>query len=321
LENEGLNYSSASSDRPTSGNALSAHSDAPDEALSKISIISEIRTAIQEVRDLPTLPDIALRVMKVTNDPNSSIPKIVEAMEQDVALTGKVLRAANSAYYGVPRKIDSLRMALVVIGMDEVSTLVSAASVLKTFKIAPGSDWDAAAFWFHSAAVAELTCGLYDMLSLSRPGGAYVAALLHDVGKFILSQHFPTYHARVRQQVVSTGVPEYKAEAEILGVDHGHVGAWLIQRWNLPEEITSAVGQHHIRPSDYPKHGLAEIIDYADQLFYKLHGKNPEQVIEDLREDQVWREWIGSRGKSTPVLVQEMFTKMDRATRLLEILK
>lgn len=304
------------------GAAPSAAVGQMDDAKRKVAIVTEIRSTIQDVRDLPTLPNIAFEVMKFAGNPTKGITDLVEVMEVDVALTGKVLRTANSAYYGVPRKIDSLRMALVVIGMDEISNLVTTASVLKAFPARPGgSEWDAAAFWFHSAAIAELTTGLYDALAVPRPTGAYVAGLLHDIGRLVLHQYFHPYLMECDTLAEKEGIPRHRAEQQLLGVDHGHVGAWLAQRWNLPEEISGSIAQHHIRPADAPTHGLSAVIDQADRLFYIMQGRAPEQVAELLRDDNAWREWIGSRGGTTAALVQALSNKMERATRLLDMLK
>jgi len=293
-----------------------------DEGLKKIAIITEIRTMIQEVKDLPTLPSIAFEVLKIAGKPNSSTNELARVMEVDVALTGKILRTANSAYYGVPRKIDSLRMALVVMGMDEISTLVTTASILKAFPTETGEDdWDPKYFWFHSAAVAELTVGLYDILKLPKPTGAYVAGILHDVGKLMLHQYFNQYWSATQTLVRQEGILEYRAEQQLLGVDHGHIGAWLIQRWNLPDDISNAVAQHHIRASDSPQYGLSAVIDFADRLFNKMYNRPSEDVVEDLRNDSDWRDWIGSRSTTTPTLVQELTERMEKASRLLDIMK
>ncbi len=293
-----------------------------DDNLKKIAIITEIRTMIQEVKDLPTLPSIAFEVLKIAGKPNSNTNDLARVMEVDVAMTGKILRTANSAYYGVPRKIDSLRMALVVMGMDEISNLVTTASILKAFPTDSGmDDWDPKYFWFHNAAVAELTTGLYDVLTLPKPTGAYVAGILHDIGHLLLHQYFNRYWTACQTLATKEGTPTFQAELHLLGVDHGHIGAWLIQRWNLPDEISTAVAQHHIRPADSPQYGLSTVIDFADRLFHRMYNRAPEQVIEELRENKEWREWIGSRTGTTTALVQELYGRVDRASRLLEIMK
>jgi len=293
-----------------------------EDALRKVRIVTEIRSAVQEVRDLPTLPNIAIQAMRIASNKNSSAVELEKVINVDVALTGKILRTANSAYYGVPRKIDSLRMALVVIGMDEISNLVTTSSILKMFPSRPGiQTFDVAQFWFHSAAVAELTTGLYDVLSLPRPGAAYVSGLLHDLGRLILYQYFNHYHVKIMELIERRRIPTHQTEIEVIGVDHGHIGGWLIQRWNLPEEIINAVSQHHIRPQDTPQYSLPVMIDRANSLFYHLMNSQPDETAAFLRDDRDWQEWIGSRGAPISTIVANLFGRLDRARSLLDMMR
>lgn len=290
--------------------------------LDKIAVIAEIRQTLTEVRDLPTLPTIVMEVMKLVSNPNSSVSEIVELLEEDLALTGKLLRTANSAYYGVPRKIDNLKMALVIIGMDEVSNLITSSSVLKMFPSRPDSEgFDSAAFWRHSAATAEITQGLYAGLRLPKNSGAYVAGLLHDIGKLVLNQYFHHYYLQCTDYALEYSVTPARAEAEVIGVDHGHIGGWLAQRWNLPDEIINAIAQHHIRPADTPQYSFPEMLDWADRFYSLLNGRTPDRVIAMLMKNQEFLDWIGTRSIPLPNLVNDLFNRMERSLKLQEILK
>lgn len=271
--------------------------------------------------DLPSLPSVAMEVMKRVSDPNTGVIDLVEAIQVDVGLTGRLLRTANSAYYGVPRKIDSLRMALMVIGMEEISSIVTAASVMKMFSPKQdGPKLDIPAFWLHSASVAELTLGLYEFVAMPKPTGAYVAGLLHDIGVLVLHQNFPDLRAATLKLVSDGRLASARAEVEIIGVDHGHIGAWLIQRWNLPEEIINGVAQHHIRPQDISIYSLPAMIDRADSLFYMLQSNPAEVAVNTIRDSESWQEWISSRGSTIPVLVEKAQKRLERASSLLEAL-
>jgi len=301
---------------------FSAPSDAGDGGAGKLKVISEIRTTILEVRDLPTLPTVAMEVMRTVSDRNSSMSQLVDVIEMDVSLTGKILRTANSAYYGVPRKIDNLKMALVVIGMDEIGNLVTTASILKMFPARAGEGtFDVTKFWYHCAAVAELTVGLYDALALTKPGATYVAGLLHDVGRLILFQYFNEYHQEVEAVIKRKGVPPHVAEMEVIGVDHGHIGAWLVERWNLPQEIITAVAQHHIRPPDVPSFSLPVMIDRANELFYVMENNDEVHLVDYIRNNDEWLKWMDARGGSIPSVAQQLYRRRERAQRLLEMLR
>jgi putative nucleotidyltransferase with HDIG domain len=295
--------------------------DWPGGIPTKVKIINDIRATIQDVRDLPTLPTIAVEVMTIAANRQSSVGDLVSVINVDVGLTGKILRTANSAFYGVPRKIDTLKMALMILGMDEISNLAATASILKLFqKSQLAKGFDISHFWYHSAAVAELTAGLYERLRLPRPSGSYVAGLLHDVGRLIIFQYFNSYHAQI-DELISQGYPNFKAEIAVLGVDHGHVGSWVARRWNLPEDMVNAIAQHHVRAADVQMYSEPAIIDRADQLFYLISNKSSEETIAFLRDSEDWQSWLGARGGTIASFVQDMVHRLERASLLLELLK
>lgn len=284
--------------------------------------IAEIRRTIQEMGNLPTLPNVALEVIRLSREANSSIADLVEILEEDIALTSKILRAANSAYYGVPRKIDTVKMAVVILGMNEISNLVIGTSVVNTMVVDDPElgGFNIKEFWRHSAACAEFSVALYEMLGVTRPGGAYVAGLMHDLGKMILFQYFKDYFKEIVQLSASKKISSTEAELEIIGVDHGHIGSWLIQRWNLPEDIIESVAQHHIRPPDTPETHLAVFVEWADRLFYILDGKTVETVCEQLGKNEEWQNWSLSARKPVDKLVTVLKDRLERALKLTDIL-
>ncbi len=287
----------------------------------KARIIEEIRKTIYEVRDLPTLPTIAHEVCRLIGDPNSSMVDLVEVIEEDVPLSGRVLRIANSAYYGVPRKIDNLKMALVILGMNEINNLVTTISVLNLFPQQSGkTTFDLNAFWRHSAACAELSVGLFEGLGLPCPSSTYIAGLLHDVGKLVLNQYFPEYLLTCINYAEEHHITLAEAELKLIGVDHGHIGSWLSKRWNVPDEITKAIAQHHVRPSDTHPYDLPAVIDQADRLFYVMEGRSTEEAVELLGKDSAWEAWHANRGRSTPELIKLLYERIERSLKLVKII-
>mgnify|MGYP002725755794 CR=1 FL=1 len=286
----------------------------------KMRRITEIRRAIQEMSNLPTLPNVALEVMRLTQDPKSTITDLVRVVEKDVALASSILRAANSAYYGVPRKIDTMKMAVVILGMNEIINLVMGVSVFKTFSDTGGSDdFDMNLFWQHSAAVGDLSLALYQGFKLQAPSSCYISGLLHDVGKLILFQFFNDLFMEVLEVSKSDGNLTAEAEIEALGVDHGHIGAWLIQRWNLPEDIVSAVAQHHIRASDVEPDSISVFVDWADRLAHLLDENSPDKVCKILNADKEWKNWIPRGDHSINDLIDTFSEKYENSKNILEI--
>ena len=284
-------------------------------------IVADIRSIVQDVRDLPTLPTIAIEVRRLVDDPSTNISDMVGVVDRDVALTGRILRIANSAYYGIPRKVDNLKMAMVILGVREMVNLVTSVSVLRMIQDQTvNKGFDIREFWIHSATCAELAVSLYKGLRLTMPTSAYIAGLLHDIGKLILNQQFPEYHEACLNYAAEHKVRIVSAEINVLGVDHGHIGGWLTKRWNIPEEITEAISRHHIRPSDSPKNGLPTIIDWADRLFYVMKSRDRAETIDVLNSNEHWREWLGDNFAATEKIVGVLFEGWERSHEMIKLL-
>jgi len=288
----------------------------------KSRIIADIRSVIQDVRDLPTLPTLALEVRRLVDDPSSNISDLVERVQQDIALSSRILRIANSAYYGIPRKVDNLKMAIVILGVREVVNLVTSVSVFKMFKEQNlAESMDIGEFWVHCATCAELTMGLYKVLKTNLPSSAYIAGLLHDIGKLVLSQHFQEYHDACIKYAAENKLRTVDAEIKLLGIDHGHIGSWLTQRWNIPEDITEAIAQHHIRPPDSPKTGLPSIIDWADRLYYLMKNRDRDETIKVLKAAPQWKAWYTDAQMPTSRVVDILFESWTKSMELVRILE
>jgi len=287
----------------------------------KAAIINRVRQTIQDLRDLPTLPTIALEVRRLISDPKTNMAELVEVIEEDLALTGRILRIANSAYYGVPRKIDNLKMALVILGMTEISNLIMTITVFRLFPDRPGQrSLDLTSFWRRSAICAEITIGLFEQLKTPPPSGAYIAGLLHDLGMLLLDQHFHDLYVKCLESSESDKTTMLEAELKVIGVDHGHIGSWLTKRWNIPEEITLAIAQHHIRPAETNPYSLSVVVSWADKLSYMLDGHSPEEAAKLLAGDQDWHNWFPVKSASTTDVVSRLQARLDRSLTMIQLL-
>ena len=284
-------------------------------------IITEIRQTIQELRDLATLPVVAQEAQRIIHDSNSKMSDLLEIVETDMALSARVLRIANSAYYGVSRKIDNLKMALVILGMNEINNLVMTVSIMGIFQNNDNDgSLDLSKFWKHSAVCAELTAGLFEGMRRTRPSSAYTAGLMHDMGKLVLAQNFNDYFKRCKQLAKNDKISLAEAELKTIGIDHGHVGAWLTKRWNLPDDINNAIAQHHFRPSDSPRFGLPTFIYWADKLYYLIQDNPPEKVAQMLDKNPEWADWKGEYGYPTDRLINSLVKRIEKSLRLLQII-
>lgn len=275
-----------------------------------------IISILNNVETLPTLPGIALEVIRLTRDTNTSVPKLVSVIEKDLSLSGHLLRIANSPYYGVPKRIDNLSMAIIVLGADEIKDLVARITFVKIFSTCHSTEtFDLTWFWKHCAAVAELTNALYYSLGIERPGGAYISGLLHDVGKLVLNQFFNEQFNTVAKMSEERKIPHHQAEMVLFGFDHGDIGSWLIDKWNLPGDIITAVKLHH-KDSDDTDMSIAAFVKRADMLSYALE-KHPETEIPGIMEnEESWKSWLKNYRKTTGEVIENMLEQYKITSEL-----
>ena len=225
---------------------------------------------IQDLGQIPTMPTIAAKVMQIVNDPHSSAEDVAKFISRDVALTSKVLRLANSAFYGIPRTISSVNSAIVILGFNTIRSRVLSASVLKVFPAKPGLvAFDRKAFWKHSFMVgiaSRMVAQIYRKRKLVDMETAFSAGLLHDIGKIILEQFSNDDYLPVLKAAKDQGIPLYMAEKAMLGMSHADVSGMLVDKWQMPNELKSPIVNHHSPMEDKASQDMACIVHYANHL-------------------------------------------------------
>lgn len=232
----------------------------------------KIEQLLAKADDLPVLPHIAMEILNLIED-KTSVPEDFEnVIENDQVMTLKILKIANSAYYGYPREIITIKESIVILGTDTLKSLVLSlltrqilSRSLDTYGLKKGELWE------HSLAVAMVARSIAKTMRLSNPEGYFVAGLLHDVGKLILDFSLVDNAKIIKQQIREGGLDFVQAEERLLGFDHAHIGAKLLEKWNLPDFLVNAVRYHHSNASAPELNRKdAYIIDIADRLAYRV---------------------------------------------------
>jgi HD-like signal output (HDOD) protein len=252
--------------------------------------LQEVKAQVLASGDLPTLPLIALQVGRLASNPLTGMSEIVRIIRNDPPLTAKILRVANSAFYGMPRRIESLNMALVVLGMRELNNLVTCITVLKTFPPQSGShEFDRRAFWEHSAGTGEIARVIATRLHLRLHGVEFTAGLLHDVGKIIFDQNLHAEFIQALTLMAEEKIPSAAAERRTIGLDHAEIGSWLAENWSLPPTITEAIRYHH-QPHLAPEFAsLTAVVRLADLFTTALLDESKRVLVNDeLVHDPSW---------------------------------
>lgn len=221
--------------------------------------------AIEAMR-LPSMPQVLLRFLRMTEDDRASMEDLARIVGQDPALSAHVLIAANSAALRRGREMKTLDQCLVALGTRLVRTMAACLAIQNVFARTVGDQsYDLAGFWSHSLQVAELSRGIALRLDRADFEEAYLAGLLHDVGQLLLLGGMGGRYgallawSRDEEALLALERPE-------LGTDHAAVGAWLVDQWRLSSFMADAVLFHHCRP------GEISAADPLSQIVWSAHG-------------------------------------------------
>ncbi len=249
---------------------------------------------------LKPFPAHVVEAMRLLDDLNSSVEDVAAALGKDPVLAARVLRLANSALYLRTRRVATLREAVVLVGFAAVRSLLVTAVAYDAFRPgAPGYGLDRVQLWQHALAVA--TVARYLAATRKRDTeAAFVAGLLHDIGKLALSSALQEQYAEVLA-AVAQGMDFVEAERAVLGCDHAQVGAEAARRWNLPEPLVAAI-EHHHRPEEAEDPWLADVVHVADALCLMLgFGVGTDQLMHRCSEGALQR--LGLSADEIPLLL------------------
>ena len=250
-----------------------------------------IKKVAQGVGDLPTLPTVVSKMIGLIDDQHTSADTLARLISTDAALTARLLKRANASYYGYQREISTVNMAISVLGFGAVKDMGLWLSVFDTFK---GSDaaatgFDAVKFWEHSSACGVAARMLSKSCASRYAGEAFVAGLLHDMGKMMLNRYFGAELVEVLKTAQSEGYDLDKAESEILGVGHGYVGAWLAENWNLPPIICDAVKYHHAPWEAKVEPAFVATVTVADILCHQTKIGDSGRKVCPKYDERLWQ--------------------------------
>jgi putative nucleotidyltransferase with HDIG domain len=229
---------------------------------------TRIETLINNLDELPTLPSVFFTVNKMLSDPRTSAIDIGNAISMDQVIASKVLKLANSSFYGFTSRVNTIPHAVAVLGFSSTRNIVLTTSVLSTLNLkARIKGFSLADFWKHSAAVGTIARLIANESYPQKREEAFVAGLLHDMGKLILAICAPEFFAEAIKLAISKGCLFLEVEKEVVGISHPEIVAQINKKWNLPEEITEVIVNHHKNIDDTGEYAmLTAIVQLADIL-------------------------------------------------------
>ena len=280
-----------------------------------------IAKVLSDHKQLLSLPQTLAEVLKVTRDEKASARDLAAVLQKDPALTARILRIVNSAYYGLGREIGTVSQAVVTLGTRAVTSLALSASVYKLT-----ADWrtttDPVRFWRHSLEVAIASRMVAEASGYSASEEAFVAGLLHDIGILVLEDSFPDKFKEIKTRL-SRGEGLSEIEDELWGTNHARVGKFLLEQWHIPSKLCDAVGHHHTTftpETNSPDHVLDQIVCLGNSL-----SRFPimENVAPDLSTLATNREALQNNlrlsSEAVVKIEEQLFTRTMAEARYLEM--
>ncbi|HID69144.1 MAG TPA: HDOD domain-containing protein [Desulfobacterales bacterium] len=259
----------------------------------------QISNFFKQVDSLPSLPVTATKVLSVTADPESSAKDLVNAILPDQAMCATILKIANSAFFGIPRKVATMERAVTILGFNEIHNIVLGKAVFSSFqKMSKNYQQPMDHFWKHS-----FSCGLAAKIIAQQlkqpPGELFIAGLIHDIGQLVFFISKPDDYFPVMELKGTDHIKSRFLEMDTFGVDHAQVGFHLLERWLFPDQLLTAVGFHH-QPQECTDHALyAIIVQISDALSLLANVDDQDQetpLLPQLTEmlpegEQLWQEY------------------------------
>jgi len=227
----------------------------------------DVQEKIQRmVEAMPAFPRSVHKVLELTSDVNCAPKDIVETIEHDPVMTAKMLKLVNSAFYSLPRKITSMKHAVIYIGINTVKNLALSIATVGMLPTHNKANFDMSAFLLHSLVTGAIARKLSTFVNKEGFDATdfFVAGLLHDFGKVVFVRAMPETFLQAKQMAEAEDVSLIEAEQCLFGANHSQAGAVLGQQWKFPDALVQAIAEHH--QPDVTSNVLRDCVFVANQI-------------------------------------------------------
>ncbi|MGH8595222.1 MAG: HDOD domain-containing protein, partial [Gammaproteobacteria bacterium] len=265
------------------------------------------RSLIDDTTALVSPPDVCLKINELVADERTSLEDIAAVVIRDPSLTAKVLKLANSPYYGLATKVDTVSRAVMLLGMRELQKLVCALCAVQSFSKLSSAVTNMNSFWRHAVYTGLAAQALARHANVLHPERLFVAGVMHDIGTLLINQRFPELAEVAIREAAGSEDELYRIEHARLGFDHAHLAGLMLHHWRLPAALVDAVTMHHaphqarLAPVD------AAILKVADGLAnFSGTGSYSETVAAADADDSLLQRYGISLNCSNDELMDEV---------------
>jgi len=268
----------------------SIHTSFPDLKTEESAVLKRVVSTIGE---LPASPAIITAVMNMTSNLDSNVAEVSHWLSVDSTLTAKVLKLANSSYYGRPKEVHSVKEAILILGFYTVRTLVIASSARSLFA-ADDENGPVDKLWRHSFSTAIAARQIATYLHHPHKEEIFIAALMHDIGKLVMLENLGSRYREIISRIESTCGSFVRMEKEALGFTHVDVSGLLTKQWSLPVGLVEAIAGHHTLPGYRPDQPIpmAYVVHLANLMAKRLNvsfSDGKEEFLERAESAQAMR--------------------------------
>ncbi|KAB2888583.1 MAG: GGDEF domain-containing protein [Desulfobulbaceae bacterium] len=232
---------------------------------------------------LPSPPAIALKILEAVRQEDNSFDDLAEIVMTDPALVARIMKLANSSFYGLPNRVDSLAKATTLIGIQNLKNIALSFVIIKDFQDAPQGSFDLNVFWKRavcSAVSAEVLASHVE----HKDHDIFISALLQDIGILVMFLSDPSTYTELLDTKRISGKSICEAEMEYFGTDHAEIGSYLLGTWNLPETITGPILYHHSQEPVDTHRNSSMILGFADKIAAIYHGTQSNRKAIEVRQ-------------------------------------
>ncbi len=243
-----------------------------------------LSSLLKSIATLPSLPAVAMRIIEEVKKDKLAIRELVDIISYDPALTAKILKVANSSFYALPYKVDSIEKAVNILGLEALKNIALSFVIVKELRKNIIAGFDHEHFWKRSVTAAVSTEMMASKLKL-RQDDTFVTPLLMDIGILVMFLGRPDDYLKVLDLKRASNVMTAEVERSIYGFDHQDVGSEILKQWKIPENIYMPVAYHHKRHG-YPSElsDIVNILMLSDMVSSLYHGSRSVEKLEEIKQ-------------------------------------
>ena len=279
-----------------------------------------IQSRVKKIENLPTFPATHAEILKLAESDTSSSEDIADKMKLDPTLLATIFKLVNSSKYGFAKKVSSLKLAITILGLEEIANLVMAAQVFeKMGDYENGAGLDLHEFWKHSVGTGFVARAIANKLH-TETESAFLGGMMHDLEKVVLDRFFADYYGSVFDLIESENKTISQAEHDILGLSHADIGGCLATEWSFSENFLNAILYHHDpeKPKRYQR--LVCLVHLADTICREMdYGSGGDAVPREISPFVLDHFSLGEKGLK--ILREEAKAELDHADSFLSALK